>query len=167
MPDSRIPGIEIRIPWKDIRLVNSSLGKFRKRFGEEVTTLSGEILDELKTRTPRSNKSETGYTHLADAWAMNREDRDGMLEKLVFHNVAPHNKVLLYLEYGTVPHLIEGNPVLCFEVDGKIIFSRRVYHPGTKAYNIIGGMMGDVSELISSIQDAVVSGLIKEMREET
>ena len=166
MSDYRIPHIEVSIPWKDIDLVNRSLGNFKQRFGEEVATLSGEILDELKSRTPRSKKSEPGYTNLADAWRVERKDREGALEKLIFHNISPHNNVLLYLEYGTVPHVIEGNPILCFEVDGKIIFSRRVYHPGTKAYNIIGGMIGNVSELVSAIQDSVIQKLQKEMRGE-
>jgi len=41
------------------------------------------------------------------------------------------------LEHGTSPHLIEpvNSQYLVFEIDGKKIFTKRVNHPGTVAYN--------------------------------
>ena len=41
------------------------------------------------------------------------------------------------LEYGTSPHLIEpvNSKYLVFEIDGRKIFTKRVNHPGTVAYN--------------------------------
>lgn len=39
------------------------------------------------------------------------------------------------VEYGTKPHIIEAKPgkVLRFEAGGKVIYTRKVHHPGTKA----------------------------------
>lgn len=41
------------------------------------------------------------------------------------------------LEHGTSPHLIEpvNSRYLVFEIDGRKIFTKRVQHPGTVAYN--------------------------------
>ena len=36
-----------------------------------------------------------------------------------------------FVNYGTAPHVIEGNP-LAFRVGGSMVFARRVMHPGTK-----------------------------------
>lgn len=36
-----------------------------------------------------------------------------------------------YLELGTGPHVIRGNPFLRFEVGGVVFFRRSVHHPGT------------------------------------
>lgn len=38
----------------------------------------------------------------------------------------------LYVDEDTSPHVIQGNPILRFEVDGEIIFRRKINHPGTK-----------------------------------
>jgi len=37
-----------------------------------------------------------------------------------------------FLELGTGPHVIRGNPILRFEVGGAVFFRRSVRHPGTR-----------------------------------
>lgn len=36
-----------------------------------------------------------------------------------------------YVEFGTGPHLIEGNPTLAFSGAGGMVFASEVHHPGT------------------------------------
>lgn len=49
---------------------------------------------------------------------------------------APHS---LILEKGSRPHIIVPRraSVLRFEVGGRVVFAKRVHHPGTQAYHIL------------------------------
>lgn len=46
------------------------------------------------------------------------------------------SKYFKYVDKGTRPHKIEGNPFLSFQINGATIITRSVNHPGTKAQNI-------------------------------
>ena len=76
-----------------------------------------------------------------------------------------------YLEKGTIPHTITGNPVLAFQWDfmgaygGSVsgnttmAFFRRVRHPGTRAYKFMENTLaeqqaGIVQELTAAIKGA-------------
>jgi len=55
--------------------------------------------------------------------------------------VISNNKVyvpghLKYVDTGTRPHTVQGNPVLHWESGGVDYFARYVRHPGTRAKNI-------------------------------
>jgi HK97 gp10 family phage protein len=49
--------------------------------------------------------------------------------------IGPTVAYAIYVEYGTLPHEIRpvNASVLRFEVEGKIVFTRLVHHPGTRA----------------------------------
>ena len=51
----------------------------------------------------------------------------------VSYDVEAGAKYAAYVHEGTRPHVIEGNPLLVFQVGGATVFTRRVNHPGTKA----------------------------------
>lgn len=42
-----------------------------------------------------------------------------------------------WLELGTNPHIINGNPTLRFVVGGRVVFAKTVRHPGTRPYRIL------------------------------
>lgn len=42
-----------------------------------------------------------------------------------------------WMETGTQPHMIYGNPTLSFEWNGERVFFRAVSHPGTRAYRFM------------------------------
>lgn len=49
--------------------------------------------------------------------------------------VGSTSKIAGYLEYGTRPHVIEPTSVdgvLAFRIGGRLIFAKRVFHPGTR-----------------------------------
>ncbi len=41
-----------------------------------------------------------------------------------------------YLEYGTIPHKITGNP-MAFDWEGEFVFFQKVDHPGFEGYGIL------------------------------
>ncbi len=69
-----------------------------------------------------------------DLW----NDKTGVTRRSIKGRVADDNGfvaaggVAHWLEYGTRPHRIEGNPWLVFSVNGETVFARGVNHPGTK-----------------------------------
>lgn len=66
-----------------------------------------------------------------------------------------------YLEEGTRPHEIAGNPILAFYWDkmGADVFFRRVQHPGTKAYQFMARTFAEQREdIVNEIEDAVATG---------
>ena len=46
------------------------------------------------------------------------------------------SKYFKYVDEGTRPHIITGNPFLAFQINGATIITRSVKHPGTKPQNI-------------------------------
>jgi hypothetical protein len=50
----------------------------------------------------------------------------------VGYNVEADAPYARYVHDGTRPHVIEGNPLLVFQIGGATVFTRRVNHPGTK-----------------------------------
>lgn len=54
----------------------------------------------------------------------------------------------VYVDEGTGPHVILGKPLLRFEVDGKVIFARRVFHPGFLGRHFKERSMESASPLI-------------------
>jgi hypothetical protein len=69
-----------------------------------------------------------------------------------------------FLEYGTRPHIIEAKnaKTLRFEVDGDVIFAKRVHHPGTKAYGFMEKSGEQLESELPDIFDAVFNTIIKE-----
>lgn len=41
------------------------------------------------------------------------------------------------VEHGSRPHEIHGRPLLRFVVNGRVVYARKVNHPGTRPYNIL------------------------------
>jgi hypothetical protein len=118
----------------------------------ELLSLGEEVLAMLRATTPRSKKAGV---HLADRWKMQVGYMEGRIKKISFPNTAKHAYVLKFLEKGTKPHMIYGNPVLAFEIDGKTIFSRYVHHPGTHALNIIANAGALIKKRFGEIKRSV------------
>lgn len=52
-----------------------------------------------------------------------------------------------YVDGGTRPHEIHGDPLLTFKINGRWVSVRGVHHPGTKPYGF-GGVMYHAAERI-------------------
>lgn len=163
--------IHIEIPTEKIKAVVAGLRNFKAYTGAAAWALTGEekiggvegTLAVLKRLTPRSTE---GREHLSDAWTRKAElDGRGVLEKIIIQNTHPKADPLLkWLEYGTKPHIIRGNPILHFFLkDGTEIFCRFVHHPGTKPYYMVKTARNMLETELNTIQHAVLQRLITEL----
>lgn len=123
-------GFKLDIPFKPLQMKKKALLQLRGKVGQEVWSLSLWTLNQLKQRTPKS--SEASGQHLKDSWVRQKVSASGVIRMIIIRNVSPHAYVLNFLEEGTVPHTIRGNPLLVFQVGGKTIFTHTVSHPGTR-----------------------------------
>jgi len=85
-----------------------------------LSALAGVFMDKVMELVP----VDTG--RLKNSIGMRREGG----RKIIVEAKAPYAG---FVEYGTRPHVIRPRrkKVLRFEVDGKVVFTTRVYHPGT------------------------------------
>jgi len=79
-------------------------------------------------------------------------------------SAAPH---AIYVELGTEPHVIEPKnaKALRFEIDGKVVFARRVFHPGTEAqYAMRAAYQDNMPKAIVEL-DEKVEAYLREVEE--
>jgi len=102
---------------RSLRLLKTEI---KGRTEIRLSALAGVFMDKVMELVP----VDTG--RLKNSIGMRREGRN----KIVVEAKAPYAG---FVEYGTRPHIIRPRrkKVLRFEVDGKVVFATRVYHPGT------------------------------------
>lgn len=80
--------------------------------------------------------------------------------------IGPNVEYAGYVEFGTEPHVIKpktAGGVLAFRVGGKLVFARKVNHPGTQAQPfIVPAFMSWVDSLGEMVAEANVQVLQKE-----
>jgi HK97 gp10 family phage protein len=76
--------------------------------------------------------------------------------------IYPTAKYAPYVNFGTKPHVIEpkNGKVLAFKSGGKLIFARKVNHPGTKANPFMERTVEKVTERVGQIFQKVVDKAI-------
>ncbi len=84
-----------------------------------------EILDPIK-QTAHSKNAAQSYI---DAFKI---EKTGFIKIELVND----HRFSGWLEYGTPPHTIEGNP-LAFDIDGDTVFAKKVNHPGFEGYHIL------------------------------
>lgn len=86
----------------------------------------------------RTGDTERGIGHETVGWI-------GDTYEARFFSRARHSS---YLEEGTPPHLIPGNPFLAFEWRGERVFFRYVNHPGTRPMPFMGPALQKAERVI-------------------
>ena len=106
-------------------------------------------------------------SHAEEVMRGKAPERTGRLKKSIRKSVRPNRAVVgpsipyaVYVEYGTRPH--EIRPVraraLRFEVEGRIVFAARVWHPGTRPQPFIRETAEQIREEVSEVfRDVFVS----------
>ena len=78
-------------------------------------------------------------------------------------SVGPTVPYAVYVEYGTAPHEIRPvfSNVLAFKVNGKMVFTPIVHHPGPKPNPFVRRTMEDVQKKIPELWDEIAEEEIK------
>jgi hypothetical protein len=105
---------------------NSPVGRIMAAYAGFATIAAKQVQRERITR--RTGRYERGFS--------SRYIPDGNGGRVQLTNSAPQARIL---EKGSKPHVIRprAKSVLRFEVGGRIVYTRRVQHPGTRPYNIL------------------------------
>lgn len=109
----------------DLRL-ESAIPRARQYMNRRCVDVAvREILDPLKSEAYRRKLAQSYIDKF-------RIEKSGFL-KIDLVNDHPISR---YLEYGTDPHKITGDP-LAFNWEGEHVFFQKVNHPGFKGYGIL------------------------------
>lgn len=158
------PAITLKPDLSQFKNIVNNLMSFKRHTGVGLWSLTGEAMEQLKRTTPRSDKPGT---HLADMYTrVAKKDMHGWIEEIIIGTASDHPELLWYLEHGTAPHIIMGNPLLVFEINGQTIFTTIVHHPGTKPYQFVSQTRANLerkielfkSEVARRTREAVRSG---------
>lgn len=114
--------------------------------------LAAYFLDVIKDRTPR----KTGET--AKSWEIHYHKSGDSAA----WEIRPDGKedIVTFLEFGTKPHVIEPKDedgVLVFEIEGETIFTKKVFHPGTKPLGFVRLTQDDLDKSVQDIVDRLHS----------
>lgn len=142
----------------------------RKRLQKALDAIRPLVLDTLRAESPvgarRSGSSASGPRFRASWKATQTTRGDGA--ELLFQNTAPHAP---YVFGPTRPHVIRPRSarVLAFPSGagggGKIVFARRVNHPGTRANDVIGRTVARVERPIRNQLSGVTRGIAADLRD--
>lgn len=115
-------------------------------------------LDIAKKLTP-------GRGNVRKEWAAEfNRDAAGLTREAVIRNNYKDPKILEYLEWGTRAHVIrpKSGKFLKFfsKTSGKWVWTKRVDHPGTKAYDIVGTTRRFLISLIQSMKAAALARMV-------
>jgi HK97 gp10 family phage protein len=126
-----------------------------QRRGLELKLFATAVHDKLLPKIVKA-AAEYGYATMV-SWAPVRSGRlMGSIEK---HVQGVHGSVgltvpyAIYVEYGTAPHIIQPifSRVLAFEVEGRMVFTSIVRHPGTKPQPFVRKTAEDVRQKIPEL----------------
>lgn len=123
--------------------------------GLDLSLFAGKIEEKLLPGLVRV-AVEYGYALMIDRAPVKSGKLLGSIDKHVqglTGSVGPSVPYAVYVEYGTAPHIIRPvfSKVLAFEVNGKMVFSSIVRHPGTKPNPFVRRTIEDVQEKIPEL----------------
>lgn len=112
----------------DVRIdVKENIPEMDKQNAKAIKNATKESLDVAFDKVVRDTPKKTGTLR-------------GGYQKIIRPNVALIKNAISYLkdvENDTPPHKIEGNPLLAFEWNGRMMILHSVQHPGTKGKKMI------------------------------
>lgn len=114
----------------------------------DVRDLAVWAFSEIKARTP---KVTSGRREVGDMWKMS-ESRSAARELYIIKNLYPDQDILIYMEEGTVPHIItpqKPGGFLHFFIGGNEIFTKFVSHPGTPKYEMVGSVTAELQTKVA------------------
>jgi len=115
-------------------------------FKDTFRDMATKAYTDIKEATPETSP---GRTEIRDLWRM-EHTTSGMVETFIIKNLYQDEKVLIFFEKGTKPHIIRpvNAKFLHFFIEdtGEEIFTKLVHHPGTPAYKMVEPAKEELNE---------------------
>lgn len=139
-----------------IRDANRVGGRMPQKLKQAMVASTTSVQNDAKRIGPRSFKNQTGDLRRSISRRV-----EGAHRGVVFTDV----KYAPYVEFGTKPHVIrpKNKKMLAFKVGGKMVFARKVNHPGTRAYNYMRDAFEDNKPKITKIYDNLALEVVREL----
>ncbi len=127
-------------------LIRSSLAADLDTEARRIVATAARIVEGSAPSNPKTPIGKTSHPgpRIRDSFEIGRDGprKNGTRWTVRARNTAPH---AAFVDKGTPPHLIvpRSARVLAFDVNGELVFARRVNHPGTKATGWFDKVMTD------------------------
>ena len=114
------------------------------------------VQNAAKKKRPGSFKNQTGDLRRSISRRV-----EGAHKGVVFTDM----KYAPYVEFGTKPHVIrpKTKKMLAFRVGGKMVFARKVNHPGTRAYNYMRDAFEESKPKVTKIYDRLALEVVRKL----
>lgn len=151
-------GITIKV---DATQAYAKLDRITPEVRDELRTVIPDLTRALGSLVNSKLSSELKSRRTLTVTQQMRESANQIIGVVGLESPSANGLLPTYLEKGTRPHEIKGNPVLAFVWDkgpnpGSVNFFRYVNHPGTKAYAFMERSLGEMqSDIVSEISNAV------------
>lgn len=113
------------------------------RFTHDLPSLPREIRDDVAKALQSAGRVAEQHSRNYSGFAgfVVKSATRAQLVSPTHLRITNDNPVAHYLEDGTKPHVIEARraPRLVFRVDGRLIATRKVNHPGNRAHQFVQG----------------------------
>lgn len=143
-------------------------------FPKEVRREAFEGIDVISSASLLRIKKLTPGKDLPNGWRVNKKggktyrirelfNSDERAYKPVALKSGKTTNLLEMMEYGTRPHEIVpvNAKALVFKVDGRLVRTKHVDHPGTRPYGFTAQTYGEALRMIGQLQARLVSSLSK------
>ena len=131
-------------------------GDMTNKLREAMVASTTGIQNDAKAINPSSFKNQTGTLRRSI-----QKRVEGAHRGVVFTD----EKYAPYVEFGTRPHVItpKNRKMLAFRVGGRLVFAKRVNHPGTRAYNYMRDAFENNKIKIHKIYDRLALEVVQEL----
>ena len=139
-----------------IRNANKVGGDFPNRMRNAMTQSTTLIQNEARRTGQGRFKNQTGTLRRSI-----QKRVDGAERGVVFTD----EKYAPYVEFGTRPHTItpKTGKMLAFKVGGKMVFARKVNHPGSKPYPYMTPAFEESTPKVQDIYAKLGAEVVKEL----
>lgn len=139
-----------------IRDANAVGGKFPQMMTDAMVASTTGVQNDAKRVRSGSFKNQTGDLRRSITRRV-----EGPQKGIIFTDV----KYAPYVEFGTKPHVItpKNKKMLAFKSGGRLIFAKKVNHPGTKAYNYMRDAFEENKPKIIKIYDQMALKIVREL----
>lgn len=153
-----MPAFSIKINGLDDLIKDANrVGKgMPNKLKQAMVVATTSVQNDAKKKRVGSFKNQTGDLRRSISRRV-----EGAHKGIVFTDM----KYAPFVEFGTKPHVIrpKTKKMLAFKIGGKMVFARKVNHPGTRAYNYMKDAFEENKPKVTKIYDRLALEVVREL----